>query len=803
MSLDIQIRNDTLLSIVRNTAQSRLNDTCFPPLETLFIDHVDVTGAAMAVAQQAINFSVFVNAFIVDRSSVIAHTDQTPPEALSPFGQATILLQLSLRGASLSIRCTDIQAEPRFDSMRERIRDTIGTVADADISSLFTQFKLAAPSTSSLHQIDNTVLMRFGDNPNRPVSRLSPDQEWCLFINGPTMEAITQAQLEDGPLRQLARNNVTVSEVDKHWAPVGSIAHVNVTIAGDAKVPDPASGRLFINLEIDFRLVPFVGASVEVYDLVNLVNWNVRSDLGPFGHLFESLVEDMIAQSFDPASFGGTPVGPNTFVLRQALPSISLGHAEFHTNYLVGLPEGMVIAGPVNQTPSSTAILTSLPAIRFPGHYSSTSYCAGMVPHRTTPEITATVTLNNFGDRLCSVEAISPTTVPIAIEPYLSYSWGPGPHPTTVSLSLTMSIYVALSITDTGEPLVLLIRSPRGVRAIDLGIPPRPPAPDESDISERLRDLHLENCDTIETAWSRFIHRQIPPFWLPDPPPFGWVDKLHEVARFESSVLTIANVKAGEAVTLKHISDGAVSTFTQDVAGDMLIPTVIAFRTTNEGAILEKSIRADFGDVKTASKVFNRVAILKTPNAISHELRADGQEALILTTYQDRVETAEVDAFGAVKLNRETHLVEKTMTDTATQSRPLPLTAGKYAATNTNGWPSCVLAGHVATHPLPGFEQDPIAVAELDDGTYRVIVRDGSRVKVTGSLPSWPRIPPVVGSWALSASTGDELAVFSVAEIIPVQPGACCCRMDAGGKAGGKTGTGNVRSADRLKRANR
>ncbi|KAJ9654680.1 hypothetical protein H2201_008959 [Coniosporium apollinis] len=607
------------------------------------------------------------------------------------------------------------------------------------------------------------------------------------------MEAITQAQLEDGALRQLARR-VTVSEVDKHWAPNGNTAHVNVTIAGDADLPDPLSGRVFINLGIDFRLVPLVGASPEVYDLVSLVNWNVRSDLGTFGHAFEPLV-DMIASSFDPLSFGGTPVGPRAFVLTQALPSSSLGHTGFQTNYLVGLPEGMVVAGPVNQIASSTAILTFPPAARFPRHYSSTSYCVGMVPGRTTPQITATVTLNDFGGRLCSVDAISPTKVPITIDPFLSYSWGRGPNPTNVSISVTMSIYVALSITTTEEHLVLLIRSPRGVRAIDFGIPPRPEAPDGGDISERLKDLHLENCDSIETPWSRFIHRQIPPFWLPDPPPFDWADKLHEVALFESSVLTIADVKAGEAVTLKYISDGAVSTFTQDTTGDMVIPTVIPFRTTNEGAVLEKSNREFLGDVKTASKVFNRIAILKTPAAISHELRADGQQAHIFTTYQDGVETAEVDALGAVNLTRERHLDEKTMTATATKSPPVPLTAGKSTSTNTNGWTSCALTGLVATHLIPGFEQDPIAVAELDDRTYRVIVRDGSTVKVTGSLPSWPQMPPVVGSWALSAPRGDAVAVFSVAEIMPVRPGACCCR-DAGRKAG----KGDMRMADRLKK---
>src|SRR3569833_4615154 len=44
--------------------------------------------------------------------------------------------------------------------------------------------------------------------------------------------------------------------------------------------------------------------------------------------------------------------------------------------------------------------------------------------------------------------------------------------------------------------------------------------------------------------------------------------------------------------------------------------------------------------------------------------------------------------------------------------------------------------------------------------------RQGTRLDATGSLPSWPSLPPATpGGWAISSTTGDRVTVIRVRDL--------------------------------------
>jgi hypothetical protein len=77
--------------------------------------------------------------------------------------------------------------------------------------------------------------------------------------------------------------------------------------------------------------------------------------------------------------------------------------------------------------------------------------------------------------------------------------------------------------------------------------------------------------------------------------------------------------------------------------------------------------------------------------------------------------------------------------------------------------PSVDILGLVKILTIPGFEKAPIAVAKLSDGTYLALSRHADRsLLVAGLVSRWPDMPPVSGRWAISASIGDRIGVFTV-----------------------------------------
>jgi hypothetical protein len=779
MSLDLQIQSSTLLSLVQGNIQQALNTTCIPPFPPFYIDHADVTGVTMSVGQQVTQFQVPVNVFIVDQTSLEGNPNGSPPGALSPAAQATLFLQLTVQGAQLSLVCTSVTIpDPQFQSAAQQIQQSIPTVGSVDLSPMFSELGLPTPSSSSMQQVGSSLLIRF-DPVSPATDHLQAGENWCAFVDAATMRTLAQSKL-NGPLSQLSGHGITGINVSASWAPSGTTPHVNIRITGAAQVPDPFSGNVEVDLGVDF-LLQFVipkNSSQSPDDLEQLVNWTLSIDLGEFVPQFiDDYVASQIAAQFDPTKFGGTVVGPQQFSLEQNLPPLSFGGATLAYSSLVGLPDGMVLGGPVKGILSPSTDIVTFDVRQFPGLYRTFADCLGgghaPVPTLGEVSISADAVYSGAG-KLCSVDIVSPTGGFVDVSPYMATSPAPGSVTDAGSISFMLSGTVALLVANNGQPIQLLVRTTRGVRIIDLGQPPAPQLDSKGNVTNQQVVL-INDCPGNPVPWTQ-IFQIFNPLWNPDPPE-SWVDNLEQVAAFESSLITVSGVQPGEVVTFNQIIDGGPSVFTAGGNGQVVIPALLAVRSFSEEAVLSNASRSSLGAVGVTAAFFRRVAVLNTPGARSHLLAGDSQRAVIVSTFVDRVETTEIDVLGIPR--------------TVGKIVGAPTDAGMKAAAPAYPNPGrsahdvdIDIPGLVRILPVPGHEGSSIAVAELDDGTYRTVAKekDGS-IRVTGILARWPNMPPVSGAWAISASTGDRIAIFSVSQVTA----APCCPCSTGKNSGSNT----------------
>jgi hypothetical protein len=768
MSLDLQIQNLTLLSLVQGDLQQALNTTCIPPFLPFYVDHADVVGVTMSVGQQVTQFQVPVNVFIVDQTSLQANMNGTPPGAITPVAQATLLLQLTVQGAQLSLACTSVTVpDPQFLSAAQQIQQSIGTVGSVDLSPMFSQLGLPAPSSSSMQQVGSSLMIRF-DPTSVAVDHLQSGENWCAFVDAATMRALAQSKL-NGPLSQLSGHGITGVSVSATWAPSGTTPHVNIKITGAAQVPDPFSGNVEVDLGVDFLLQGVIpkNSSQSPDDLEELVNWNLSIDLGDFVPQFiDDYVAAQIAAQFDPTKFGGTVVGPREFSLEQNLPPLSFGGATLAYTSLIGLSDGMVLGGPVNGILSPSTNIVTFNVLQFPDLYSTFADCLGgghpTPPTLGTVSISADAPYSGAG-KLCSVDILSPTGGFVDVSPYLVVSPAPGSVTDTGNISFTLSGTVALLVANNGQPIQVLVRTTRGVRIINFGLPPAPQIDDSGHVTNQ-HVIVINDCPGNPVPWSQ-IFQIFNPLWSPDPPE-NWTDNLEQVAAFESSLITVG-VQPGEVVTFNQPIDGGLSVFTAGGNGQVVVPALLAVRSFSEEAVLSTASRSSLRTVQVNATLFRQVAVLDTPGARSHLLNGDSERAVIVSTFLDRIETTEIDVLGIPRS------VGK-IVGGGTADVGLKVAASARADIAQKArHPNLDIPGLVRILPVPGYEGSSIAVAELDDGSYRTLAKekDGA-TRVTGILARWPNMPPVSGAWAISSSTGDRVAIFAVSQVTRA---TCCC----------------------------
>lgn len=303
----------------------------------------------------------------------------------------------------------------------------------------------------------------------------------------------------------------------------------------------------------------------------------------------------------------------------------------------------MVLGGPVAGIPAVDTSIVSLDVSQFPSEFVLIGYCAGGSPAPTPTAVSTTASALYLGaGKLCSVSVLSPPT--FYITPYLSFAPAPGTVTDSGSVTLSFNAVIAQAVVSAGQPVEFLLQTTRGVRVINFGTPPTPQYGTDGNITN-YHEYIIDNCPVAVDPWFQVFHA-FNPRWAPDPEP-DWFEAVEQVAGFESSLITVTGVQTGELITFNQALDGGLSVVSAGELGPATVPAVLAFRSVDEQATLMRANRQALGTPAAPTMLFQRIATLNTPGAVSHQLSGSPQGASITTTFANgATQTVLVDSLG-------------------------------------------------------------------------------------------------------------------------------------------------------------
>ncbi|MGH3383896.1 MAG: hypothetical protein ACRDO1_04905 [Nocardioidaceae bacterium] len=756
MGIELQIRSVSLGDVIGRSVQQVLRTGCFESGGTVYVDHADVAGPVeFAPTDGTVQARVPVDVYLVAREAVLAAPNGVPDGAIARAGRVAIVLELAVKGSTISLQCIDVEladlaavAGAAAPMISQAIVASVGSPLSTDLAQQLSLLGLPDPATSTVELTGRVVLVRF-DPQGAGVDRVPPGYDWGLF-------------LDEGAVVQLARElvdfqvpaMVTSLDMTPHWRPVGERPHVDVDYVGKANVPDPASGDFDGTFFCDLAVSPSPAQRLRT----NVI-WSFHLDPGPFAPAFlTEIVEDLLASMFNPTMFGGSPAGDHAFVIESRLPDIALAGARFEYGGVVASPEGMTIGGQlrVMLDPSSSVLATSVTPFTVPHFevWASDHGCAfgwgGYTPSTDEMKISAAVGLEGVG-HFCGYEVVPADDT---IASYIRH------NPVSVE-SQTLGVEVPLSAASSiVDPVQLIVRTSRGVRFIDFGVP-TVQVDDGGTVVDAV-GAYIDDClyvdmwtlywielpvDPItgrplpppDEPWPPPDWEEITPNWLTDPAEvIDWDAYIEGLGALNVQVVNVTGLEPGELLQLRTF-DRALDV-TADSGGRALIPVVRSYRDRLEPAKLVRASRQSFeGLVSTRTAIFHREARL--PAGYAAELVSTGDDAAtVVTNYEDRVDAYRIESRGAWTR----------------------VAAGDLKAVRKGSPAAVELPGMASITRIPGFADEPLAIATMDDGQRLLLdlANDGAP-RVAGTFIGPVGELDVADNWAL-ATGPDRLIVYRV-----------------------------------------
>lgn len=401
----------------------------------------------------------------------------------------------------------------------------------------------------------------------------------------------------------------------------------------------------------------------------------------------------------------------------------------------------------------------------------------------------------------------------------------------------------ALTFLALKQPLKVILRTSRGVRLVTFTNPPDPSVAYDNDgkiIPEKVSVEWTGFCDPVlqhgvdQWFWKlRGLKLHPKVLWDPplgDPGPEVW-------STIEIGLVTVRDLKAGEQLLWDMKDDGGISSYSRDTPGSIIIPTIVTAQLKDPGYTLQKADRSALPAMNFQSKLFMRQGVFEDRGALSHSVSGDSHTAIVTSKLDDgSTRKITISPIGITQKLKNIHMKSApNKVTSSTSSRVYPpqwevqtmyklndvvqynglayryqqpgpseslpgweppntpalwLRAPEFDSPQPRPEPpspngidihSVNLPGVMKVHLVPGFESENIAIAELDDGTYRALMKDDGKVKVYGVISSWMgKKLNVNGNWALSKGDRGKFGVFKVIGGV-TGPGAggndrCCCK---------------------------
>lgn len=807
MSLELQIRTDAVAAMVSRSVREQLRTTCLQPFAGFSIDHVDVVPGGSTVGMfgtvvPAPTVRVPLDVFIVFDVDLFAKPNDMPVGASAPAGRVTPswLVSVELKPPTMLQGKTTRPAVLRFSpgpidlgpfasvpgidaqGLEKSLRAAMPTL-EMDLSPLLSRLGLPAPNAAEVVIADGVLAVRF-DATQTAQSRLIAGQEWGVFVGGPTVERILLDRL-----MPIVKRTLPQADVSARYEAVDGVPRVvaEVTVAVESDVI-PGQWRMAADIGAGLSLVRPLPASPSLRASVDW-SFHIFADGVP-GFLegaAESIAESIADDLMDPAQFGGTRTGERAFVFDLPLPGLAVRGVQLRFDGLLGTADGMTIGGAV--------LIAGLyePAFRLTvGHLSDPlriQLCSELArtgsgarspepPTIYNTNSNASISITGCG-ALCSITYRSPPEPALAVRTYLSPQ-SLGTPQEQAELFYRIPYFVAQALNG---PLTLVVRTPRGVRFVDLGHAPQVQSDEHGVIQGRTRDYYINNCLNVVPGsgagagaiWGMVADDfKTRPIEEPD-----WSVYVGQAAGLNVQLVSVQGADAGELLRFRSATHAI--DVTADAAGRAVVPVMLPLSAdVSPARLVRANGRPIAGMLQVESVAFER--LLTLPGKLHPGLSLTPGGSLRVATHTPQA--LQLHTVSPTGLSRRRRAASEEL---RLNPQPLPPSIGPdvgLVALNPQPLPPvdspeivrawgerAGLHGLAQVFALPGHGGANVAVAVMDDGSKLMLdLRQAGQVRVAGTFAGPIGAFDVAGRWAVADAAG-QVAVF---RRVAAAPMACC-----------------------------
>lgn len=798
MSIELQIHAAALADLTTRSVRQRLRSTCLPAFTGFSIDHLEVVPGAAFVEALTTSVAVHlpVDVFIVTDAALFAAVNGTPIGATVPAARITLsfVLWVELKPIEavnglmtvpsvMTLAPSLINLGPLADvpglnaeQIEQQLLELLPTLR-LDLTPLLTRLGLPRPHTADVVLVDDVIAVRF--NPSgAPQQRLFPGQDWGLFASSSTVERILIDRIEPPLMLTLPE-----ARVSTRYEAVDGVPRValEIDLTVDVDYLD-LNIRLAIDLDGALSLIPRPAPQLRL-----AVDWSFHIFADNVPGFLEAIAENIaegIAQDLiDPAMFGATPTGVRSFLIDVPLPALELPGVLLRCDSLLGSADGMTLGGAVVIAGLyEPPFKLSVNALAGPLRMQLCSQLARTGNGARSPEPPTIYNTTSFAQieldgcgALCVVEQRTPA------KPLAKFLAAPalGSPLEEATLRYAIPYFVAVTLA---QPLALLVRTPRGVRFIDLGIAPTVQTDAAGVILSGARDYYIPDCLNVVprhrggygVGWGMSVDDfKTRPLEEPD-----WAVYLQQAVGLIVQLVRVNGLDAGELLRFRSATH-AIDVMA-DARGRAVVPVMLPLSAAVEPALL---VRADGrsleGHIDVDSAMFERHFTL--PGKLRSGLAPTGSGGVRVATRARRQTLVHtLPALGAISR------LATSGEETALNPQPLPPVddGGSLAALNPQPLPPVdspeftrVVAAHAGLLgverivTVPGFSGRSAMIAILADGSKLLLeVKRSGIVRVAGTYTGPIGVLDLAGNWAV-AGIGDAVAVFRVTI---ADTNACC-----------------------------
>jgi hypothetical protein len=286
----------------------------------------------------------------------------------------------------------------------------------------------------------------------------------------------------------------------------------------------------------------------------------------------------------------------------------------------------------------------------------------------------------------------------------------------------------------------IIVRTARGVRLVDLGVPAHVKVNSDGFV-EDVEIKFIDDCiylrkppfDSRAEWFARFIDR------LVDPEPIEWTSFAGRGAGFSVQLVNLTGLEPGELVQFRSATHAIDVTANRH--GTATVPAMLRLAGTPQPAFMIRVNRQSLaGHVVSRAALFARRATLRAGRA-TRLATFDKGMALVSAEFENRVETHLIGDLGVFTRVERDH--------------------PRAALAPCGPAVSCDLPGLVSLLPVPGFADAPIAIAVMADDTKVIVERDKDGFRVAGAFVGPIGAMTELSKWA-TLSSGQQVFVYAV-----------------------------------------